>query len=119
METKRVRGSAENPIPKHIEGTAKKVAQLLAESQTAFTDVDKVFAAAKCYLTVSIETTNRIRFFTKKDFLSAEPYEYLFAMKNDPLQHEQAFEAVQKNAHAVGIKNFSRLYEEYLVSHQG
>lgn len=56
--------------------------------------------------------------FTQKDFLSAKPYEYLFEMKNDPLQHEQAFEAVQKNAHAVGIKNFSRLYEEYLVSRQ-
>lgn len=119
METKRVRGSSENPIPKHIEGTAKKVAQLLAESQTAFTDVDKVFTAAKCYLTVSIKTQNGIQVFTKKDFLSAQPYEYLFAMKNDPIQHEQAFEAVQKNAHAVGIKNFSRLYEEYLVSRQG
>lgn len=56
--------------------------------------------------------------FTQKDFLSAKPYEHLFKMKNDPLQHEKAFEAVQKNAHAVGIKNFSRLYEEYLVSRQ-
>lgn len=119
METKCVRGSAENPIPKHIEGTAKKVAQLLAESQTAFTDVDKVFAATKCYLTVSIEAKTGIQVFTKKDFLSAKPYEYLFAMKNDPPQHEQAFEAVQKNAHAVGIKNFSRLYEEYLINRQG
>lgn len=57
--------------------------------------------------------------FTQKDFLSAKPYEYLFAMRNDPFQHKQAFEDVQKNAHAVGIKNFSRLYEEYLVSRQG
>lgn len=53
MEKTRIRGSGNIPIPNHIKLTAIKVAQLLAESQTTFNDVDKVFSAAKCYLSVS------------------------------------------------------------------
>lgn len=54
--------------------------------------------------------------FTKEDFLSTtKPYEYLHSIKKDPLQHEQALEAVQENAHVVGIKNFKKLYRAFLM----
>lgn len=57
--------------------------------------------------------------FTKEDFLSTtKPYEYLLGLKNTPLQHEQALEAIQENARVVGVRNFNRLYKAFLVSHQ-
>lgn len=45
-----------------------------------------------------------------------EPYEYLYKMKNDPLRHEQALTAMKENAHAVGVKNFNRMYQNYVMS---
>lgn len=65
--------------------------------------------------------------FTKDDFISTTtPYEYLHGLRNNPIQHEQAFAAIKDNAHAVGIRNFEKMYEYYerslgawLVSHQG
>lgn len=52
--------------------------------------------------------------FTKDDFISTTtPYEYLYGLRNDPIQHEQAFAAIKGNAHAVGIQNFEKLYECY------
>ena len=57
--------------------------------------------------------------FTKEDFLTtAEPYEYLRCTENDPARHEQLLGAIQENAHAVGVTNFRRLYEAYLLSLQ-
>lgn len=47
-----------------------------------------------------------------------EPYEYLYKMKNDPLRHEQALTAMKENAHAVGVKNFNRMYANYVRSQQ-
>lgn len=57
--------------------------------------------------------------FTKEDFLTTtKPYEYLQCMKNDPVRHEQSLGAIQENAHAVGVTNFGKLYEAYLLSLQ-
>ena len=53
--------------------------------------------------------------FTKDDFLSTtEPYEYLYSIKNNPLKHEQALEAIQENARAVGVRGFRKLYQCYV-----
>lgn len=65
--------------------------------------------------------------FTKDEFISSTtPYEYLHGLRKDPIRHEQAFAAIKDNAHAVGIRNFEKMYECYekslgvrLVSHQG
>lgn len=57
--------------------------------------------------------------FTKEDFLSTvKPYEYLRSIKNNPLEHEQALEAIQENAHTVGVRNFRKLYGAFLRSNQ-
>lgn len=57
--------------------------------------------------------------YTKEQFLNTrEPYEYLYAMKNDALRHEQALTVTEENAHAVGVKNFNRLYKAYVRTQQ-
>ena len=57
--------------------------------------------------------------FQKKQFLnSVEPYRYLHELKSDPIQHEQVLAAIKENARAVGIRNFEKLYDAYLLSLQ-
>ena len=53
--------------------------------------------------------------YTKQDFLETDkPYQELYALNGTPSQHAQAFSALQKNARAVGIRNFKKLYEVFL-----
>jgi len=55
--------------------------------------------------------------FTKSDFLeTTKPYDYLFGLKEEPLQHEKAFASVKENAYAVGVRNFCKLYQAYSLS---
>lgn len=57
--------------------------------------------------------------YTAPQFLNTrEPYEYLYKMRNDPLRHEQALTAMKENANAVGVKNFNRMYANYVRSQQ-
>lgn len=57
--------------------------------------------------------------YTASQFLNTrEPYECLYKMRNDPLRHEQALTAMKENAHAVGVKNFNRMYANYVRSQQ-
>ena len=54
--------------------------------------------------------------FTKEDFLkTTKPYAYLAELKKDPFRHEQALAAIKDNAHAVGVRNFERMYEAFWV----
>lgn len=57
--------------------------------------------------------------FTKEDFTSStKAYEYLLSLKKSPEQHEQALKAIQENARAVGVRNFRKMYDAFLVSRQ-
>ena len=50
-ENKRVRGCVMDPArAAKIDQTARKVAQLLAESEAAFADVDLIFSRSKIYI---------------------------------------------------------------------
>lgn len=58
--------------------------------------------------------------YTKEQFLNTrEPYEALYKMKNDPFRHEQALAAIKENAHAVGVRNFDRIYKAYIELTKG
>ncbi|MEG2576000.1 MAG: DUF927 domain-containing protein, partial [Christensenella sp.] len=53
--------------------------------------------------------------YTANDFLmTAEPFEAVYAHKDDPFKHEQAAVAMARTAASVGIRNFKTLYAAYV-----
>lgn len=53
--------------------------------------------------------------YTKEDFLTDEPYKFLFHLKkSDPFEHECALAAIKDNARAVGVRNFNATYAAYV-----
>ena len=55
--------------------------------------------------------------YTKDDYLnSAAPYEELYELFGDPFAHERKMTMMAEEAAEVGIRNFKRLYGEYVKS---
>lgn len=55
--------------------------------------------------------------YTKEDYLnSAAPYEELYKLFGDPFAHERKMTMMAEEAAEVGIRNFKRLYGEYVKS---
>lgn len=50
---------------------------------------------------------------TADDYKTSRPYEYLFALRQDPFVHQVKLEEMTENARKIGIRNFKKLYAEY------
>ena len=50
---------------------------------------------------------------TADDYKTSLPYDYLFALRQDPFLHQVKLEEMAENAKKVGIRNFKKLYAEY------
>lgn len=57
--------------------------------------------------------------FTKDDFSTTKPYEYLYSFMTDGFTHENMRERVNDMAVAVGFKAFKRVYKKYQDSLRG
>ncbi|MDD4095292.1 MAG: DUF927 domain-containing protein [Oscillospiraceae bacterium] len=50
---------------------------------------------------------------TADDYKTSRPYEYLFALRQDPFLHQVKLEEMADQARKIGIKNFKKLYAEF------
>jgi len=57
-----------------------------------------------------------IKYYTKQDFNTEEPYRELFALRNDRFKFNQRLTSLTENAEKVGFKGFARMFKAYAES---
>lgn len=51
---------------------------------------------------------------TKESYAGSEPYAYLYALRSDAFKHEVTLDRMAEEARAFGVRNFKKLYTEYV-----
>lgn len=53
---------------------------------------------------------------SKESYTGSEPYAYLYALRVDSFHHQIALDRMSEEARLLGVKNFKKLYTEYVRS---
>lgn len=53
---------------------------------------------------------------TKETYWTTAPYEYLYQFKDDNFVHQKKMEQLSESARLVGVRNFKKMYSEYVKS---
>jgi len=57
-----------------------------------------------------------VKYYTKQEFNTEEPYRELFALRNDRFKFNQRLTSLTENAEKVGFKGFARMFRAYAES---